>query len=82
MFGGWASDRTDRRNATLASGVALAVVAACMAFAAGDPAFYFRRLGWPYAGFTGVAYATYYPFVVRHRHRRGNQHRYSICTSA
>lgn len=82
MFGGWASDRADRRNAYMASGMALAVVAACMAFLPATP-LTFAICGLAYAAFTGVAYATYYPFVVQLIGTGpGISTRYSICTSA
>lgn len=82
MFGGWASDRHDRRNAYMASGVALAAVAACMAFLPATP-LSFALCGLAYAVFTGVAYATYYPFVIQLIGTGpGISTRYSICTSA
>lgn len=82
LLGGWVSDRSDRRNAYMASGLVLAVVAASMALLPTTP-LTFAICGLAYAMFTGAAFATYYPFVVELIGTgTGISTRYSICTSA
>jgi hypothetical protein len=81
-LGGALSDRGDRRNGYLASGVALATVAVCMALMAPTPTT-FVLCGHAYAVMTGLAYATYYPFVIDLiGSGPGMSTRYSICTGA